>query len=75
MKLKFEILDVEWAKKLEVGLEEYLMSLLESVDSGEDIDTESGIPYCGCDVCHTRETISYLTPRIIEGFTSQKVTV
>lgn len=75
MSAKFEILDVAWAKQLEGGLEEYLTKLFESVDDGEDVETESNLPYCGCDVCHTRETISYLVPRIVQGYRDGKVLV
>jgi hypothetical protein len=74
----FEIRDGEWANNLQNGLEGYMMGLYESVDAPfdseeSDVETESGIPFCGCNVCESREIISYLTPRIIKGYIDEKV--
>ena len=79
----FEIRDAEWAQKLQHGLEEYLSSLYDAVyaeDDFEDSDnaadnTESGISFCGCNVCEGREILSYVTPRIIQGFLDGKVDI
>lgn len=51
---------------LEDGLSAYLMRLYESIDD-ESVDptTLSGLPFCGCDVCQTRETLVYLVPSIL----------
>jgi hypothetical protein len=72
-KLKFEVLDVEWASKLQKGLEDYMMGLYGSVDTGEEVDTESGIPFCGCGDCENRELLSYMAPRIIKGYQEKKI--
>jgi hypothetical protein len=79
----FQIRDTEWAQELQHGLEEYLMSLYDAVyaeDDFEDSDnaadnTESGISFCGCNVCEGREILSYVTPRIIQGFLEGKVDI
>lgn len=78
--LSFEILDEKWATDLQNGLEEYLDTLREThyqtvENNGFDveIETESGISYCGCSVCEYREILSYTTPRIIKGYLESKV--
>ena len=73
--MKFTILDRDWAQDLERGFEEYICKCVDSLDSDEEFETESGIFYCGCDTCYNRETISYLTPRIIQGYLDGKVTI
>ena len=70
----FLINDHEWAKELEKGLEEYMDTLAMGVDSDEDAETETGVPYCGCSDCHSRETISWLVPRIAQGLKTGKIT-
>lgn len=85
--LTFEILDHEWAEDLQRGLEEYMFTLYEAVyfdqDAGDHgpeneeydplIETESGIAFCGCNTCETREMLAYATPRIIDGYLTRKV--
>ena len=39
------------------------------------VETESGIVFCGCNVCQYRETLAYVTPRIIEGYLERKVNI
>lgn len=58
----------EWAKELEMGLEEYMDRLMESLDD-EDIDdtTLSGEMFCGCHTCYFREMLFFVSPRIIKG--------
>jgi len=73
--MKFQILDPEWAEKLQRGLEEYMMSLYASVDEDADVETESGAPYCGCSDCENRELLSYMAPRIIKGYQDSKITL
>lgn len=64
---KFVIENVEWAQDLERGLEEYLDSLFESMDSDDPIDTLSGTPFCGCTTCLIREMLCYSSPIIMNG--------
>jgi hypothetical protein len=83
----FEILDEEWASDLQNSLDQYMNELRDAVysDGGytldedgymefdHDLNTESGIAYCGCNVCETREMLAFATPRIIEGYLAGKV--
>jgi|AntAceMinimDraft_5_1070358.scaffolds.fasta_scaffold23901_1 hypothetical protein len=77
----FQIEDTKWADGLQSGLEEYMMTLQESAyaeEEGEEIEeveTASGIAFCGCDTCYYREILCYLTPRILEGGAEGKVTL
>lgn len=73
--MKFEIRDPKWAEEIQSGLEEYMMSLYDSVDAenGEEVETESGLPYCACNVCEYREILSFVAPRIIKGYLDQKI--
>lgn len=72
--LEFAIRDESWATTMQNGLESYMMSLYESVDAGDidspeaNIETESGHPFCGCNVCEGREILSYTVPRVIDGY-------
>jgi hypothetical protein len=78
--MRFEIRDPEWAQKLQDGLDEYMMGLYESVDAEEGTpefikghETESGIPFCACNVCEGREILSFVAPRIIRGYLDKKI--
>lgn len=74
------VIDREWASELQIDLQEYMMRLYESVDAEEDtpeynwgIETASGQPFCGCDVCQGREILSFLSGKIIEGYQTKKI--
>ena len=74
----FEIKDTKWAEDLQSGLEEYMTILQESVygdddESVVDVETVSGMMFCGCDTCYYREILCYLTPKILEGGLERKV--
>lgn len=78
--MKFEIRDPEWAEKLQRNLEEYMGELYDSVDAAEGTpeaekanETESGIPFCGCNVCEGREILSFIAPRVIRGYLDKKI--
>ena len=78
--MRFEIRDPEWAQKLQVGLEEYMNGLYESIDAEEGtpefekgVDTESGLPFCSCNVCEGREILSFIAPRVIKGYLDKKI--
>jgi hypothetical protein len=72
---EFEILDTQWADKLQAGLEEYMDMLNESIWEGkeDEVETLSGQPWCGCNTCHYREILSYVTPKIIAGYKEERV--
>ena len=52
--------------EVEDGLAGYMIRLYESLDDDTvDGTTFSGLPFCGCDVCQTRETLAWLVPTIL----------
>jgi hypothetical protein len=63
-------LDWEWdeepMKELEARLEGLRYDLFEIVHESADIDTPSGLPYCGCDVCETREMLAVVMPAVLD---------
>jgi hypothetical protein len=78
--MKFEIRDFEWAKTLQNGLETYMSGLYDSTDAEEGtpehqkgVETESGIPFCACNVCEGREILSFVAPRVIKGYLDGKI--
>lgn len=76
--MKFEIADPEWAANLQTDLEQYMMGLYDSIDAEPhspeaDPQTESGIAFCGCNVCEGREILSFLSPRIISGYLDKRI--
>lgn len=55
-----------------------MMALYDSVDAEEgtpaaEVETESGLVFCGCNVCESREILSYIVPRAIKGYLDGKV--
>jgi hypothetical protein len=74
---KFVLNDLKWSEELEREYTDYMWQCEASID-GEEEDgfvTLSGEPFCGCDTCWTREQLFFLTPRIISGYKSGKVSV
>lgn len=66
--IKYVHNDEQWARDLEQNFEEYLGDCVDSVDSDEQFQTESGEMFCGCSGCYTRESIMWLMPRIIDAY-------
>lgn len=77
--------DWEWDPNdmmvVEQGFHAYMDQLMTEVMEGYGeegpMDTESGFPFCGCDTCVVRETMSYLMPRVLDLYEQgliQKVT-
>jgi len=73
----FVIHDNEWVKQLQTDFEFYLDKCSEQVyeDTADDFKTLSGEPFCGCNVCETRETLFFLIPRLLTGAEEGKVTL
>lgn len=71
--MKFEIMDTDWGTELQTDLADYMAELYESVDGDQDVKTVSGQPFCACDVCVYRETLSFVAPLIIEGYLTGKI--
>lgn len=66
--LGFEILDTNWARETEREYAEYINACFESIDNDEHFATITGEPFCGCEVCCSREQLCFLTPRIIKAY-------
>lgn len=72
--MEFELIEVEWAQEMERGLSAYMERLWEGVDADPDevpedfFDTITGQAFCGCDTCVSRETLAFVTPRIIRAY-------
>ena len=74
---EFVVNDEEWAKELEIGVENYTDMLFEAVwESSEEItETISGEPFCGCSTCFWRETIFFITPKLLKGYEQGKISL
>ena len=76
---EFQINDEDWAKVLEAGLDEYIDSLQnyyvygEDVTEGEEPETLSGEPYCGCETCYWREVLFFVAPKIMMAQNEKKI--
>lgn len=72
----YTIHDNDWAVTLQRETQQYMMELFDSVyaDDDDDVETVTGIPFCGCDVCEYREMLAFVTPILIEGFLSGSIT-
>jgi hypothetical protein len=67
--------DHKWAQEIESGVLNYLEALInqdddynDSVEPEHPVETESGQPFCHCETCFWREALTYLIPRIIDGY-------
>ena len=72
----FIINDLKWAEELERGVENYTDMLFEAFYEGTDeeiLETLSGEPFCGCNRCFWRETLFYVTPKLLKGFEEGKI--
>ena len=71
--MSFILNDEKWAEELQANVKEYLMLLQDSIDEDEDIQTISGQPYCGCNVCYFREMLFFVSPKIMRGQNEKKI--
>jgi hypothetical protein len=71
--MSFFINDEKWAEELQTNVEEYLMLLQDSIDEDEDMETLSGQPYCGCNVCYFREMLFFIAPKVMRGQNEKKI--
>lgn len=73
--MNFEILDERWAEEVQAGLSEYIDNLIYGIEDEDQLPTESGELFCGCDVCYWREILVYTTARILEGQDQGKISL
>ena len=69
----FYINDPEWASELQRNLDDYMMRLYDGLESGEDVETVSGQPFCECSDCHWREVLAFVAPIIMQGQLDGKI--
>jgi hypothetical protein len=73
----FYINDETWAKSLELGVDEYINSLqnwfVYGEEDGEEPETLSGEPYCGCETCYWREVLFFVAPKIMAAQNEKKI--
>lgn len=74
-------IDVDLVTELEAALRR-LMDVLEVVKGNsephsrrdrEDLERLSGYPYCGCNLCLTRETLVFVLPVIAQGYADGRI--
>ena len=75
--MTFTINDESWAEDLQTGVNEYVDSLqnyfIYGDDGVEEPEVLSGLPYCGCETCYTREFLFYAAPIILQGQKDGKI--
>jgi hypothetical protein len=71
--------DYEWMKDIEEKFQEYIMSLYDQLNEEDYVPADfvplSGEPFCGCETCNLRETLTFLIPYIIKGYEAGKLTL
>ena len=77
---EFNIVDFHWSQELEDEYTTYMANCESTIDSdfyeeNNDFQTLSGQPFCGCDVCYTREQLFFLVPRIIDAYKTGKIVI
>lgn len=64
--------DFEWdeepMKKIEQQYEEMQWVLFNILHESSDDETPSGLAYCGCETCFTRETLATLMPGLLDAY-------
>lgn len=68
------IYDDQWGEQFTTVMRQYIAMLEESVDNPDDeVETLSGVPFCGCSDCYEREGYLMATKLAIEGHEQGKV--
>jgi len=67
--------DEAWGENFIDQMRDYIDTLEASLDDDNEIeiDTLSGVPFCGCTDCYERETYLLATKLVIEGYEAGKV--
>ena len=73
----FQINDTTWAVEVQNELNEYIDTLqawyVYGEEEGEEPETVSGLPYCGCETCYWREVLAFVSPRIMNAQNSKQI--
>lgn len=66
--------DPEWAQMVETDYEQTMERLWDSIETDDgDLETPSGEPFCGCQICVTRETLWLVMSHAVAGYEADKV--
>jgi hypothetical protein len=63
----------QWGDRFIATLHDYISDLERSVDEGDDVETISGEPFCGCSDCYEREAYLMALKLAIEGYEAGEV--
>lgn len=58
----------DWWELIRHSYEIYMSELMEALDGDFDYPTLSNVPFCGCDVCFTREQMTFLFNAFAKGY-------
>lgn len=79
MSESYQIHDEDWVRKLQDDFAEYMelcwQDATKELEDGVEFTTISGQPFCGCEVCETRETLAFFIPRILTASQEGKITL
>jgi hypothetical protein len=69
------IYDEAWGEQFLTTLHQYVEALESSVDGDleDEIETLSGVPFCGCSDCYDREAYLMAVKLTIEGYEEGRV--
>lgn len=65
----------DWWELIRDSYELYMGELMEALDGDFDYPTVSNQPFCGCDVCFTREQMTFLFNAFAKGYTEMQCQV
>lgn len=65
----------DWWELVKDSYEIYMGELMEALDGDFDYPTVSNVPFCGCDVCFTREQMTFLFNAFAKGYTEMQCQV
>jgi hypothetical protein len=63
----------QWGERFIDAMHEYISGLERGVDEGDDVETISGEPFCGCSDCYEREAYLMAIALAIEGYEAGEV--
>jgi hypothetical protein len=72
------VFDEEWGESFMRAMRDYVTTLESSLDDDPEnevteVETISGLPFCGCSDCYERETYLMAVKLAIEGYAAGKV--
>lgn len=65
----------EWGTQTTSTVRDYIAELEAALDNDVEIETLSGVYFCGCSDCYEREAYLMLTKLVVEGVEAGEVTL